>query len=95
VFVTFALGVSMAVVSRLTAPLVSALAVAAVAASAQQPATPHPGDSTFAPKVGQAAPDFTLPGATRFGVLKEPVRLAEYRGQIVVLAFFPKARTKG
>jgi len=74
-----------------------ALALAAVAASAQQPsaAPPQPGGAAFAPTVGQAAPDFTLPGATRFGVLKEPVRLADFRGQVVVLAFFPKARTKG
>ena len=85
----------MGVVSRLTAPLVSALALAAVSASAQQPASPQPGGAASAPTVGQTAPDFTLPGATRFGVLKEPVRLADYHGQIVVLAFFPKARTKG
>jgi thioredoxin-dependent peroxiredoxin len=75
--------------------VVVALVFPAAAAFAQQPASPKPGDSTFAPKVGQAAPDFSLPGATRFGLLKEPVRLADYRGQIVVLAFFPKARTKG
>ena len=74
----------------------AALALGAVAASAQQPASPSPkGDSTSAPLVGVAAPDFTLPGATRFGVLKAPVHLADYRGQVVVLAFFPKARTKG
>jgi peroxiredoxin len=36
-----------------------------------------------------------LPGATRFGTLKDPVKLSDYRGQTVVLAFFPKARTKG
>jgi peroxiredoxin Q/BCP len=41
------------------------------------------------------APDFTLPGATRFGLLKEPIKLSNFRGQTVVLAFFPKARTKG
>jgi peroxiredoxin Q/BCP len=41
------------------------------------------------------APDFSLPGATRFGLLKDPARLSDYRGQTVVLAFFPKARTKG
>jgi peroxiredoxin Q/BCP len=71
-----------------------AVAVAPVAA-AQQPAAPVPGGAAFAPAVGQAAPDFSLSGATRFGVLKDPVKLADYRGQIVVLAFFPKARTKG
>ena len=71
------------------------LVLVAATAAAQQPATPQPGSGAFAPAVGQAAPDFTLSGATRFGVLKDPVRLADYRGQIVVLAFFPKARTKG
>jgi peroxiredoxin Q/BCP len=67
----------------------------AAVATAQQPAAATPGGAASAPAVGQAAPDFTLSGATRFGVLKDPVKLADYRGQIVVLAFFPKARTKG
>jgi len=47
------------------------------------------------PAVGSAAPDFTLPGATRYGLLKTPIRLSDYRGQTVVLAFFFEARTKG
>jgi len=47
------------------------------------------------PAVGAVAPDFTLPGATRYGLLRSPVRLADYRGQTVVLAFFYQARTKG
>jgi hypothetical protein len=47
------------------------------------------------PAVGEPAPDFTLTGATRYGVLRQPVRLADLRGQTVVLAFFYKARTKG
>lgn len=47
------------------------------------------------PKVGEMAPDFTLIGATKDGVLAKPVHLADFRGQTVVLAFFPKARTKG
>ena len=45
--------------------------------------------------VGVVAPDFSVPGATRYGVLKDPIRLSDFRGQTVVLAFFPKARTKG
>jgi hypothetical protein len=61
---------------------------------AQQP-QPQPGSAAFAPDVGQMAPDFSLPGATRFGTLKDPIKLSDYRGQTVVLAFFPKARTKG
>jgi peroxiredoxin Q/BCP len=80
--------------SSVLLPLAASAFTAAIA-GAQQPAAPHPGDSTFAPKVGQAAPEFSLPGATRFGLLKDSVRLADFRGQIVVLAFFPKARTKG
>lgn len=47
------------------------------------------------PSVGDAAPDFTLPGATRYGLLRTPVRLSDFRGQTVVLAFFPGARTPG
>jgi len=41
------------------------------------------------------APDFALPGATRYGVLKDPVRLSDYRGETVVLAFFFRARSPG
>jgi peroxiredoxin Q/BCP len=47
------------------------------------------------PKVGAVAPDFALPGATRYGLLKNPVRLSDYKGETVVLAFFFKARTRG
>ena len=45
--------------------------------------------------VGSVAPDFAIPGATRYGTLKNPVRLSDYKGKTVVLAFFFKARTKG
>lgn len=41
------------------------------------------------------APDFTLPGATRYGRLRDPVTLSSLRGNTVVLAFFVKARTRG
>jgi peroxiredoxin Q/BCP len=47
------------------------------------------------PQVGELAPDFTLPGSTQAGLLARPIHLADFRGQVVVLAFFPKARTKG
>jgi hypothetical protein len=47
------------------------------------------------PGVNDAAPDFSLSGATRYGLLKTPVRLSDYRGRTVVLAFFYQARTKG
>jgi hypothetical protein len=69
--------------------LVVAASGLATRVSAQQPAP------MVAPAVGDVAPDFTLPGATRYGVLKAPVHLADYRGETVVLAFFYQARTKG
>ena len=45
--------------------------------------------------VGSPAPDFELRGATRFGVLAEPVSLSDFRGKTVVLAFFFRARGSG
>ena len=45
--------------------------------------------------VGEMAPDFVLPGATRYGLLEEPVQLRDYRGETVVLAFFFRVRTGG
>ena len=69
--------------------------VAAGTLGAQQAAAPKPGSAAFAPDTGAIAPDFTLPGADQHGILAKPVHLADFRGQTVVLAFFPKARTKG
>jgi peroxiredoxin Q/BCP len=63
-----------------------ALAIAAVPLAAQ--------DASY-PAVGQSAPDFSLAAATSKGVRLNPVRLSDYRGKTVVLAFFYKARTKG
>jgi peroxiredoxin Q/BCP len=45
--------------------------------------------------VGEVAPDFALPGATRYGLLQDDVSLSDYRGETVVLAFFFRARTRG
>lgn len=42
------------------------------------------------PKVGEAAPGFTLPSSNG-----KQVSLADYKGQSVVLAFFFKAFTSG
>jgi peroxiredoxin Q/BCP len=67
------------------------LSVLAVPAGAQQPAAA----AAPSPDVGAMAPDFVLPGATRYGVLRDPVRLSDLRGKTVVLAFFYRARTKG
>jgi hypothetical protein len=72
------------------------LAAAAVlaAAPAVRAQNPAPAPLTVL-DTGQVAPDFALTGATRFGVLKDPVRLSSFRGKTVVLAFFYKARTRG
>jgi hypothetical protein len=62
---------------------------------AQQPigaVTPPPAPPL---EVGAVAPDFAMPGATRFGTLRAPVRLSDYKGKTVILAFFFKARTRG
>ncbi len=78
--------------ARLSVPLLAGAALAAApppAARAQQ-AAQYP-----VAAVGQQAPDFALTGATRYGILRAPVRLSDFRGKTVVLAFFFKARTKG
>lgn len=75
--------------------LAAMLALTTTAAGAQQSgaaATPAP---VAGPKVGDMAPDFELPGASRYGLLRGPLRLSDFRGQTVIVAFFPKARTKG
>jgi peroxiredoxin Q/BCP len=71
--------------------LATALATSVTMAHAQTPAAPP----VTGLKVGEMAPDFTLSGSTQEGLLARPIHLAEFRGQTVVLAFFPKARTKG
>ena len=77
-------------------PAIAIIALALSLASshrslAQQPAAP----ATPTPEIGSMAPDFTIAGATRYGVLSDSVRLSSFRGQTVVLAFFIQARTKG
>ena len=74
-------------------PVVAALAVAPLAA--QQPAAPAAPPDPTPLAVGSVAPDFTLSGATRYGVLRAPIHLSDFKGKTVVLAFFYKARTRG
>ena len=72
-----------------------ALATVAVAfplvaqAPASSPQTPA------LPAIGVTAPDFALSGATRFGVLRDPIHLSGFKGKTVVIAFFYRARTRG
>ncbi|MFL5619147.1 MAG: hypothetical protein ACJ79A_12250 [Gemmatimonadaceae bacterium] len=76
---------------RTRVALAAALMAAASTAGAQQPAA----SGNPPPEVGSLAPDFALPGATRYGVLRDSARLSDFRGKTVVLGFFYKARTKG
>ena len=68
--------------------------------AAQQP-TPAPAPAPPAPPAatplaaGVEAPDFALRASTKDGVSAAPVHLKDLQGQVVVLAFFYKARTKG
>ena len=78
--------------------ITGALAIGSVC----QAQTPSPATAATAapqpdlgPKVGDVAPDFTLPGSTKDGKLAKLVHLSDLKGQVVVLAFFPKARTSG
>ena len=67
----------------------------ALALLLQQPAQQPAPQSPPVLEVGTVAPDFAIPGATRYGTLKNPVRLSDYKGKTVVIAFFFKARTRG
>jgi cytochrome oxidase Cu insertion factor (SCO1/SenC/PrrC family) len=84
--------------ARITTTLTITAAASAVmaggVANAQQAASAPPA-AAAGPAVNDLAPDFTLAGADRYGLLKTPVRLSDYRGRTVVLAFFYQARTKG
>ncbi len=68
---------------------------AGIALVAGLTAVPVRGQDATPLAVGTVAPDFELIGATRHGVLRDPVRLSDYRGKTVVLAFFFRARTSG
>ena len=65
--------------------VVGAVAVLATAVSSQQPVAGQP-----ELKVGDAAPDFTLPASDG-----QTYSLAKLKGKFVVLAWFPKAFTAG
>lgn len=75
----------------LTASAVLGLAVVAMAQGAPQ--TPPPTPVSPPPvelKVGDPAPEFSLPGSDG-----KPHKLSDYKGKTVVLAWFPKAFTGG
>ena len=75
------------------------LVSAGTALRAQQAAAP-PAPATAAapmpaPAVGDAAPDFSAPGADQNGAAAQPVSLSGLKGKVVVLAFYPKDRSSG
>lgn len=76
-------------------PLQRVLGALACAALLAVPAAAQDAAAAGGPKVGEMAPDFTLPAATKAGVSDRPVKLSDLRGQVVVMAFFPRARTSG
>ena len=76
-------------------PLSLALILALTPAVLPAQQSPTKADATHPLEVGAPAPDFALRGATRYGVLADPVRLSDFKGKTVVLAFFFKARTSG
>jgi thioredoxin-dependent peroxiredoxin len=47
------------------------------------------------PKVGDAAPAFSLRAVTKDGPMADAISLASQKGNTVVIAFFPRARTRG
>jgi len=68
---------------------------AGLAAVAGLTTAPACGQNPAPLAVGVMAPDFELTGATRHGVVRDPVSLQDYRGKTVVLAFFFRARSSG
>lgn len=74
-------------------PLLAAACAASLLTAAPTPVAAQQKPTPLA--IGDTAPDFTLPAATRDGILPLPAKLRDFRGQTVVLAFFYKARTGG
>ena len=79
----------------MTKSLLSAAVFVAFAsvASAQGAATTP--QAQLGPDTGTVAPDFSAPGADKNGPLKAPIKLSDFKGKTVILAFFPAARTSG
>lgn len=85
--------VSRSMARRALAICASALAASALLGTSTISAQATPGVDGLA--VGAVAPDFTIPTVTQAGLTAKPFKLSEHKGETVVLAFFPKARTQG
>jgi hypothetical protein len=66
-------------------PLILLALLGATAAAQTPPDTAPPLE------VGAVAPDFALPGATRYGFLRDPVRLSDFKGKTVARLLLPAA----
>ena len=62
--------------------------IAAVVALAGTAGAQASAPARTSPELGSLAPDFSLPAATRYGVLRDSITLSSFRGKTVVLAFF-------
>jgi peroxiredoxin Q/BCP len=72
----------------LLASLIAFSPIAAQSSATQQGAS-------NAPDLGALAPDFSLQGANAGGATNGPVKLSEFRGRVVVVAFYPLDRSSG
>jgi peroxiredoxin Q/BCP len=77
------------------ASILTAGLVAAGTASAQAPAANSVPTVPAAPEVGHPAPNFSGRAADASGIKAKPVALSDYKGKVVVLAFYPGDRTTG
>jgi peroxiredoxin Q/BCP len=68
--------------------------VTAANAGAQESMAPAQAARAEAPAIGDPAPDFMLPSGSSGGV-RGMVRLADLKGQVVVVAFYPGDKTTG
>ncbi len=83
----------MSVSSSLVRAAVAAATLALVPSIAAAQGTPAAAPTPL--KVGDTAPDFSVTWVTSAGVEKKPFKLSEHKGETIILAFFPKARTSG
>ena len=81
--------------SSKSARVTFALAALAVSTQGLAAQATTPPQTTEPLAVGAMAPEFSLAGATRYGVLDQPINLSDFKGKTVVVAFFPRARTRG
>lgn len=80
---------------RLAAGIATAT-IASASLNAQGPAAATSAPTApAAPEVGQPAPNFSGRIADASGIKAKPVSLADYKGNVVVLAFYPGDRTSG